>query len=96
MKLTSAQIKQATKQMEARPVPDDSQLAPKLNEVFGDHTFFLASTGLHIVDSTGATDDGETTGRVVRLASWADEHCTSLAPHAPEFTGVVVNLGKAA
>lgn len=96
MKLTSTQIKQATGQMEARPVPDDSQLAPKLNEVFGDHTFFLASTGLHIVDSSEAADAGDNAGRVMKLASWADPDCTSLAPHPPEFTGVVIKFDQAA
>lgn len=96
MKLTPAQIKQTTTQMEARPVPDDSQLAPKLNEVFGNHTFFLASSGLHIVDPAESGEAGERDGRVMRLASWADADRTSLAPHPPEFTGVVIKLDKAA
>ena len=45
MKLTPAQIEQASKQFDAEPVSEESKLAPELHKVFGDHTFFLGSTG---------------------------------------------------
>ncbi len=96
MKLTPAQIKQTTTQFEAQHVPEESQLAPELNRVFGEHTFFLDRAGLHIVDVPEPTETGIAAGRVVKLASWTDSHCTALAPHDPEFTDIVVKLDKAA
>lgn len=96
MRLTPAQIKQTTSQFEAQPVPDESQLTPELNRVFGDHTFFIANSGLHIVDALEPTEDGTRAGRMVKLATWTDSHHTTLAPHNPEFTDVVVELDKAA
>jgi hypothetical protein len=96
MRLTPAQIKQATSQFEAQHVPEESRLAPELNRVFGDHTFFLGNSGLHIVDAVEATETGTQTGRIVKLATWTDSHHTTLAPHNPEFTDVVIELDKAA
>jgi hypothetical protein len=96
MKLTPAQIEQTTAQFEAQPVSEESKLAPELNRVFGEHTFFLDRAGLHIVDVAEPSDAGEAAGRVVKLASWTDSHCTQLAPHQPEFTDIVVQFDKAA
>lgn len=96
MKLTPAQIKQTTAQFEAQPVSEESKLAPELNRVFGDHTFFLDRAGLHIVDVAEPTQSDVEAGRVIKLASWTDSHCTQLAPHQPEFTDIVIELDKAA
>ena len=96
MKLTAAQVKQTASQLEAQPVPEESRLAPELIRLFGDHTFFLGSAGLHIVDPTEPTQAGASAGRVVKLASWTDSHRNTLAPHEPEFTEVIVELEKAA
>jgi hypothetical protein len=96
MRLTPAQIKQATSQFEAQHVSEESKLAPELHKVFGDHSFFLARAGLHIVDVPESTEAGVAAGRVVKLASWTDSHHTTLAPHEPEFTDIVVQLDKAA
>lgn len=96
MRLTSEQTKQAAGQFEAQPVPEDSKLAPEFRKVFGDHTFFLASTGLHIVDHAEPTEAGASAGRVVKVASWTDLHRTTLAPHHPESIDVIVEFDKAA
>ena len=72
MKLTPAQIEQASKQFDAEPVSEESKLAPELHKVFGDHTFFLGSTGLHIVHAVEATEAAAPETRVVKLASWTD------------------------
>jgi hypothetical protein len=96
MKLTPEQIKQTTSQIEARPVPEDGDLVQKLNQMFGHHTFFIASTGLHIVDSAESSRAEQPAGRIVRLANWANSEHTTLAPQDPEFTGVIIKLDKAA
>jgi hypothetical protein len=96
MKLTPAQIEQATHQMEAKAVPEEGQLAPQLHKVFGDHTFFLGNDGLQIVHAVEAPQKGTHETRVVKLASWADPERTTLAPHDPEVTETVVALERAA
>ena len=50
MKLNSAQVEHTLMQFEAQVIPEDHPLVPKLNELFGDHTFFLDGNGLNVVD----------------------------------------------
>jgi hypothetical protein len=92
MKLNSAQVEQTLTQFEARVLPDDHPLVRKLSELFGDHTFFLDSKGLNVVEPSERTEAGVPAGKVVNLANWSDAQLTSLAPHEPEPTEVVVIL----
>jgi len=104
MKLTSAQVERALNQFEAQALlqaqalPDDHPAVPQLNKLFGDHTFFLDSDGLHIVEPAepiAGMQRPRAAAMAVKLASWSDEYQTTLAPHAPEPTDVVVVLGAA-
>ena len=99
MKLSTALLKRTLDQLEdqaafqdAEVVPEDNPAMPQLNQLFGDHTFFLDSAGLHIVEPTAATPTGTPMGVVIKLASWRDERRTSLKPHPPEPTDVVIAL----
>ena len=92
MKLNSAQIEQTLAQFEARVVPDDHQVVAELTDLFGDHTFFLDSNGLNVVEPNESSEAGAPAGTVINLASWSDAHMTSLAPHEPTPTEVVVIL----
>jgi hypothetical protein len=92
IKLNSAQVAQTSTQFEAQVIPDDHPLVPKLNELFGDHTFFLDGNGLNIVEPNESIDAGAPAGTVMNLANWSDALLTSLAPHEPEPTEVVVIL----
>lgn len=92
MKLNSAQLKQTLAQFEAQPIPDDHPLVPKLNELFGNHTFFLDVHGLNVVEPIEDATDGAQAGTVVNVANWSDLHLSSLAPHEPQPTEVVVIL----
>jgi len=65
-------------------------VSPRLETRFGHHTFFLDAQGLNIVEPSAADDR---MGNVVNLASWTDDKRTVLAPHPPEATPVVVDLG---
>jgi len=94
MKLNSAQLEQTLSQFEAQAIPDDHPLVPKLNELFGDHTFFLDSNGLNVVEANESTNAGAPAGTVVNVASWSDAQLTSLMPHEPEPTEVVVILQR--
>jgi hypothetical protein len=90
MRLTSTQVERTLSQFEAQPIPEDHPVVPQLNQLFGDHTFFLDGNGLNVVEPT---DEEGQTGKVVNLANWANADLTSLAPHEPEPTDVVVVLG---
>ena len=79
MKLTSAQVERTLGQFEAQAIPDDHPVVPQLNDLFGEHTFFLDSNGLNIV---------------MNLASWSDANPTDLELHDPEPTDVVITLGS--
>jgi hypothetical protein len=99
MKLSTSRVHQAIEQMEQQgafegmfAIPEDNPAVPKLNEVFGEHTFFLDSEGLHIIEPIGTNSGKATEGQVVKLASWGDPTCTSLAPHRPEPTEITVAL----
>jgi hypothetical protein len=95
MKLSSPQVEQALSQLEAQVIPENHPAVPQLNGLFGDHTFFVDSNGLNIVEPTERADSAAETGQVVRVASWSDESHTSLAPHQPESTDVIVMLEPA-
>jgi hypothetical protein len=92
MKLNSALVERALNQFEAEAIPERHPVVQQLNSLFGDHTFFLDGDGLSIVEPTGTTDAGAQTAQVVKIASWNDVDKTSLAPHAPEPTDVIVVL----
>ncbi|HEX2116993.1 MAG TPA: hypothetical protein VHM01_21525 [Alphaproteobacteria bacterium] len=92
MKLSAAQIQHTLPQIEAEPIPDNHPAVQQLKGIFGDHTFFLGQDGLHIVE-TGEPTNGSALANVVNLASWANEERTALAPHEPEVTDMVVEIG---
>ena len=89
MKLTAAQVEYALTQFEAHAVPETHPAFPQLSGIFGDHTFFLDSNGLNIVEPM---EDSAHEARVVNLAHWSDPGLTSLAPHEPQPTEAVVAL----
>jgi hypothetical protein len=92
MRLTSAQVERALNQFDAQAIPEDHPVMAQLSDLFGDHTFFLNTDGLAVVEPSESAQEGET-GKVVSLADWTDESLTRLAPHPPQVTDVVVVLG---
>ena len=56
MKLNSAQVQRTLDQFEARVIPDENPLIAKLNDLFGEHTFFLDQHGLNIVEPVEAAE----------------------------------------
>ena len=92
MKLNSAQIEQTLSQFEAQTIPANHPVMPQLQRLFGDHTYFVDGSGLNIVEPVeGDRDDGRL-GVVINLADWADSTASSLQPHEPETTEVIVTL----
>jgi hypothetical protein len=93
MKLTSAQVETTLSQFEAQAIPDSHPVVPQLNELFGDHTFFLDGNGLNVVEPIAEAPEAQA-ARVVNLANWSDANLTSLGPHEPEPTGAIIELGS--
>jgi hypothetical protein len=97
MKLNSTQVDQTLSLFHAEVFPDSHPAVRELNGLFGDHTFFLDSSGLNVLEPAEmpekeVPEKEVQAGEIVRLASWSDETLTSLRPHEPEPTGVVVVL----
>jgi hypothetical protein len=92
MKLNPTQVKQTLSQFQAEVLPDSHPAVPELSDLFGDHTFFLDSGGLNVLEPAEAPEMEAHAGEIVSLASWSDESLTSLRPHEPEPTGVVIVL----
>ena len=94
MKLNSSQTEQALSQFEAQVLPEDHPALRQLSGIFGDHTFFLDGSGLNVLEPAETAETEAKTGQVVSLASWSDETLTSLKPHEPEPTGVIIVLER--
>ena len=92
MRLTTAQVERALGQFDAQAIPEDHPVTAQLSDLFGDHTFFLDTSGLNVVEPVDPTTDGES-GKVVNLADWTDDSLTRLAPHPPQVTEIVIVLG---
>jgi hypothetical protein len=94
MKLNSTQTEQALSQFEAQVLPDNHPALTQLSGIFGDHTFFLDGSGLNVLEPADTVETAAKAGEIVSLASWSDETLTSLKPHEPEPTGVIVMLER--
>jgi hypothetical protein len=90
MKLKSAQVEQVLDKLPSEVIPESHPTVPQLEQVFGAHTFFLGSEGLHVVERSAAAEEEPTaTAYVVKVASWTDDKKTSLRPHEAEVTDTV-------
>lgn len=92
MRLSAARVERTISQFPAQPIPDSHPVVPQLNQIFGDHTFFVDNSGLLIVEPAEPASSTPT-GQVIKLAAWSDANRSSLAPHEPQPTDVVIVLG---
>jgi hypothetical protein len=93
MKMNSAQIEQTLQQFQAQAIPAGHPVVPKLERLFGDHTYFLDSKGLNIVEPVNEEQDSGRRAVVVNLADWDDRaEKNTLEPHPPEVTELVIDL----
>lgn len=89
MKLSDSQVDQVLDQLPAEVIPDDHPTVAQLESVFGPHTFFIGSEGLHVVERGGNDDKGEQATYVVKVAHWADDKKNSLVPQDAEVTSTI-------
>ena len=94
MKLNSAQVERTLSQLQGEAIPDNHPVVPQLNNIFGEHTFFLDGNGLSIVEPVSAAGPGAPWAKVVNLANWSEADPNRLEPHQPEPTDIVVTLER--
>jgi hypothetical protein len=92
MRLSQTRVRQTLNQFEAHVIPEDHPSMPQIKGIWGDHTYFLAVNGLNIVEPLEREGSRAPAGTVINIASWTDETATSLVPHEPEATEVVVEF----
>jgi hypothetical protein len=85
-------VERALDHFKAHVLSESHPAIGTLSKLFGEHTFFIDDNGLSIVQPAIRYDSGAKLGQVVKLASWENAACTSLKPHEPEPTGVMVPL----
>ena len=90
MKLTATQQRKVEEQLGIDAVPEEHPVTPELTRAFGEHTYFLVTDGLHVVEPDPAAEGAS--GTVVKVASWASEARTELVAHPPEVLEVSVDL----
>ena len=88
MRLNSDMVERALDQFEAKALPDDNSVVPQLNEMFGDHTYFLNDNGLHIIEPAEAD---HRIGDVLTIGRWNADR-SGLRPQQPEATDITVDL----
>jgi hypothetical protein len=96
MKMDAQNIEQTLQQVEAVALPENHPALPKLTDLYGEHSFFLDNSGLLIIEPAEADDSGARKGQVVKLAAWSNPEKTSLAPHPPQMTEILIVLDQAA
>jgi hypothetical protein len=92
MKLNAAQVERTLTQFQGEAIPDNHPVVRQLNNLFGEHTFFLDGNGLNIVEPAEAVGPAPVSAQVVNLANWSQGDPSRLEPHAPEPTDVVIAL----
>jgi hypothetical protein len=97
MRLNSIQIERTLFQFDAEAIPTEHPAISELEQLFGDHTYFLDRKGLNIVEPVEAGEENgpaSQMGVVVNLADWSDVGMARLRPHQPESTEVLIDLGS--
>jgi len=92
MKLNDTQIEQTLHQLDGEAIPPEHPVIPQLERLYGDHTYFLDGNGLNIVEPVEEDLFERQRGVVVNLANWTNTAASSLQPHDPELTELVVDL----
>jgi len=89
MKLDTAQRERVEEQLGVEAIPEEHPVTPELKKAFGDHTFFVDSQGLNIIEPNPSSDNLR--GNVLKLASWTEGQ-DALQGHEPEILPVTVSF----
>jgi len=101
MKLSTQQVAAVKQELGADPVDEANPAMETLRQAFGDHTFYLASDGLFVLEPADAADANSAQepaqqmsepAHLVLVAAWTDENKNSLQPAPAQVSATVVDL----
>lgn len=92
MKLDTAQIEVIRKETGIQPIPKAEPSYNRLEDNFGEHTFYVDSFGLYVWEACQDSEGGRTEVMALQIASWVDDDMTTLQVHPPKATGKVIVL----
>lgn len=92
MKLTSKQTAAVKERVNIDPIDEENPVVEPLKQAFGDHTFYIVSDGLFVLEPVNNSGQGEEPAQFVLVAAWTDEQKNALKPVEPHQTGTVVDL----
>ena len=95
MKLNANQIAAVKQDLSADPLEEQNPAMDALRKAFGDHTFYVGSEGLFVVEPVEDEKHPGEPAQLVLVAAWADDEKKSLQPVPPQQTQTVVDLAKA-
>lgn len=104
MKLNTQQIAAVKQEIGADPVEDSNPAMEPLRDAFGDHTFYVGSEGLFVLEPVDAGDaqgaeapaaEPAEPAQLVLIAGWANEEKNALQPVPAQATTTVVDLAVA-
>jgi hypothetical protein len=101
MKLSTQQVAAVRQELGADPVDEANPAMETLRNAFGDHTFYLASDGLFVLEPADKADTGSAQepaeqmsepAHLVLVAAWTDENKNALQPAPAQVSATVVDL----
>src|SRR3982074_3991894 len=92
MKLNPTEVKQTLSQFQAEVLADNHPAVAQLNNLLGEHTFFLDGGGLKVLEPVEVPEMATRTSEVVSLADWSDATLTILKAQLPDVALKVVVL----
>ncbi len=95
MKLTSKQAAAVKERINVDPIDEENPVVEPLRKAFGDHTFYIVSDGLFVLEEVEEAEQAgaeEEPARFVMVAAWTNEEKNALQPVEPQKTNTVVDL----
>ena len=92
MKLNSNQIAAVKQDLSADPLEEENPAMASLRQAFGDHTFYVGSEGLFVVEPVEDDAHPGEPAQLVLVAAWTDEEKKALQPVPPQQTAKIVDL----
>lgn len=105
MKLSTHQIEAVKQEIGADPIEDANPAMTPLRETFGDHTFYVGSEGLFVLEPVDTPAEEQAApppegapaepAQLVLIAGWANEEKNALQPVPAQATTTVIDLAAA-
>jgi len=93
MELTTQQAEAVERQTNLRAIPDENESFTKLQEVFGDHTFFANEQGLFVFQNI--EDGADSQARMRLFAAWSESDQNTLVKlDEPVDANIVLDLSS--